>query len=115
MVEQDLEGMRQQIAALQKELEEKEKELKIKQRSEDHVESRNLQSEEEKGTCTNMHPEVSFRIWVREHARKAVHLHRSLPNVYCVVFVSLGAVPIERFISQAITPTCNHSPHMSIT
>ena len=60
MVEQDLEGMRHQIAALQKELEEKEKELKIKQRPEDHVESRNVQSEDEKGTCANLYPEVSF-------------------------------------------------------
>ena len=40
--------MRQKIAALQKELKEKEQELKIKHRSEDHVESGN---EEDKGDC----------------------------------------------------------------
>ena len=50
MVEQDLVMMRRQIAALQKELEKKEQELKIKHRSEDHVESRN---EEDKGDCAH--------------------------------------------------------------
>ena len=46
MVERDLVRMRQQITRLQKELHEKEQELKNKHRSEDR---KNLQSEEEKG------------------------------------------------------------------
>ena len=46
MVERDLIGMKQQIAKLEKELSEKEPELKNKQRSEDH---RNVPLEEEKG------------------------------------------------------------------
>ena len=46
MVERDLIRMRQQISALQKELREKEQELKNKQRSEDR---RSVPLEEEKG------------------------------------------------------------------
>ena len=50
MVEKDLVRMRRKITELQKELQEKEQELK-KRRSEDSVEWRIVQSEEEKGAC----------------------------------------------------------------
>ena len=65
MVEQDLERMRWQTARLQKELEEKEQKLK---RSEDYMESTNIQSEEKKGACGKYISRSLIDNLGREHA-----------------------------------------------